>query len=329
MHRVEIAGLMPRNINLSDIEEGPGPYCMSFGFDLQPLMRSIRKVGLVNTPLLDQPGMGQFTVVSGFRRIQALRSLGFTRVPCRVMPAGAMSPLQCLNLGLRENLASRTLNDVEKAMVLARLIKLAPKKEILETHMPLLEIHSLEQTLDLYLKIHDQLDPETLKLLAKGRLSLKSAEMLLELEKEERLSVLDVVKKLGLNRNQQIQLIDYAMDLSRMNNKGIPQILGECSREMEGYRDPANRPQRAKIFLKNMRCKRFPTLVGAEAAFKRIVSKLDPPDGVRIIAPPFFESPEFRLEVDFKNGGELREKMDGLSENPYLDELGEPWRLGS
>src|SRR4030042_74590 len=38
-------------VDLDEMEEGPGPYTMSYGFNLDVLCESIRKVGLLNSPL--------------------------------------------------------------------------------------------------------------------------------------------------------------------------------------------------------------------------------------------------------------------------------------
>ncbi len=39
-------------VEVNQINENPGPYCMSFGFDLKPLIRSIEKFGLINSPIV-------------------------------------------------------------------------------------------------------------------------------------------------------------------------------------------------------------------------------------------------------------------------------------
>ena len=58
-------------VNIKDIDDRPGPYCMSFGFDLEPLTESIRRVGLINSPLLVRNGNGELDIVIGYRRIRA------------------------------------------------------------------------------------------------------------------------------------------------------------------------------------------------------------------------------------------------------------------
>jgi len=40
------------NIAISDIDLTPGPFCISFNFNLEPLKASIEKFGVINPPYL-------------------------------------------------------------------------------------------------------------------------------------------------------------------------------------------------------------------------------------------------------------------------------------
>ena len=60
-------------------------------------------------------------------------------------------------------------------------------------------------------------------------------------------------------------------------------------------------------------------------AFKKKTAGLGLPDGIRIYHPPFFEDPDYRLEILFKNGQRLREKIHALGKISGLESLGNPW----
>jgi len=70
-----ITEITPQPVLLSNIDDSPGPCCMSFGFDLNPLIQSIERVGLINPPLLKRDNHGSITIITGYRRIKALKSL--------------------------------------------------------------------------------------------------------------------------------------------------------------------------------------------------------------------------------------------------------------
>jgi ParB family chromosome partitioning protein len=313
-HRVD-----PKNI------ECPGPYCMSFGFDLDPLVLSINTIGLVNSPLLIGNTHGRMTVVAGYRRILALRSLKHDKIPCRIISESQLSPLECLLINLYDNLATRALNEVEKAMILCRLALWLPRAEVLDRYMGLLGLPSHEPTFLLFVKIEQELENAIKEYLAKGRLSLQVAKAFLDMDHNTRRHIFELISSLKLNINQQKQLFEYIIDISYRDSRFISSLFKE-PQFMGIYHDNGlNNPQKAKAVLEFLRTKRFPHLTGAERAFKKKVSRLDLPEGVRIKAPPFFEAPHYRLEVLFKDGKELSEKIERLSKKAGLAGIGDHW----
>jgi hypothetical protein len=49
---------------------------------------------------------------------------------------------------------------------------------------------------------------------------------------------------------------------------------------------------------------------------------------VHIDPPLFFESPDYRLEILFRDGKELRGKVGQLFKMDGIEELGNPWERG-
>ena len=320
---VEDARIQPLELKIFD--DNPGPYCMSFGFDLAPLVRSIRNIGMINSPIITDNGNGKMTIVTGYRRIQALKSLGHSMAGCRVLPAQKLSSLQCLRLNLYDNLSTRKLNPVEKGMLLNRLAPLVKPQEILDRYMPLLDLPSHEATLSLFMRIEEELDKKTKEYLALGRISLQVAKMLLDLDIGARTSAFSMISNIRLNINQQKQLLEYITDISHANNKSISNVLEETPIKSLCSDTSLNNPQKAKALFKVLRAKRFPSLSKAEETFKEMVSRLNLPKSIRIDPPPFFEAPYYKAEVLFRNGRELREKIEYLFVAEGLEKLGDPW----
>ena len=72
----DLSGAPGTLVELTEISDQPGPYCMSFRFDLDPLKRSINKFGLIHRPFVIGNEGGKKDVVIGFRRILTLKSMG-------------------------------------------------------------------------------------------------------------------------------------------------------------------------------------------------------------------------------------------------------------
>src|SRR4030042_1848982 len=109
---------LPAWVDLDEMEEGPGPYTMSYGFNLDVLCESIRKVGLLNPPLVARNEKGRFDIVAGYRRILALKALGESKVLCKEVTSVLPSPLERFLVNFYENVALRKFNEIEKAMIL-------------------------------------------------------------------------------------------------------------------------------------------------------------------------------------------------------------------
>ena len=86
-----------------------------------------------------------------------------------------------------------------------------------------------------------------------------------------------------------------------------------------------NNPQKAKRALAYLRNRRFPLLNHAEKVFQTMVSKLNLPDKVKISHPPFFENPDYHLEIQFRNGKKLGDTVKKLAQLKDLESIGDPW----
>jgi hypothetical protein len=315
-------------VALDDIDDSPGPFCMSFRFDLEPLIQSIRQVGLINPPIL-KSDPGGLTVVAGYRRIMALKTLNLDSVWCRMISALDDIPsLECLLLNLYDNLSIRSLNEVEKGMVLSRLAAWAPRNDILSCYMPLLGLPADEKYLRFFLEIERDFGKRVKGFIAEGRLAWQVIKILSEMDAGSRASFLNFISDIRFNNNQQSQFIEHVVDLTFIENKSIPQILGEEALNNLRSSTHMNRPQQAKAILDQLRMRRNPCFVSAEKGFKKMVSDLNLPDGIQIIAPPFFEKEHYRLEVLFKEGRDLKTSLDKLTQIKDLSELRQPWKKG-
>jgi hypothetical protein len=313
-----------QEVVLDDIDDSPGPFCMSYGFDLGPLASSIRRIGILNPPFL-RNDRGNLTVVAGYRRIKALKSLQAAKAPCRLVSGDDMAPIECLLVNLHDNLGTRGLNDMEKGMVLNRLAAWVPREEIVSRYMPLLGLRPHAKTLRFFEELERDLDVKTQTFVAEGGLSWRTVKMLTDMEAASRAALLKAISYLNLSINQQIQFIEILVDLSHIEKRLISELVdGLAIGDGNGGKDN-NRPQKAKMLLSQLRARRNPTIVRAEDHFCKTVSHLNLPEGVRITAPPFFESEYYLMDIRFRQGKDLRETLHRLSQKTELDQFKNPW----
>lgn len=324
MKKQHIVGRNPIRVTLEDLDALPAPYAMSFGFDLGPLCDSVRTIGLVHPPCVAKDEKEGMELVTGYRRIQALKQLGWSEVTCEDLSSTLTSPREKLLLAFHENLASRVFNAIEKAMILRRLEPFFSQHELLHRFMPLLSLPSQEAALRFYLAL-EGMSLDLRNAAAGGRLSLNAAKALVSLKSEDADSAFHCIIKLMLNFNQQIQFIDLMIDISEVKGKSFAAILEEEPIKAVLENSRLNKPQKAKKLLEELRTRRYPTLRKAEQRFQQKVHRLSLPEGVKIDHPAYFEAPGFRLEVPFLDGGDLMKKLHDLSLLPDLKTLGDPW----
>jgi hypothetical protein len=316
------------SISLSEISLEPGPATMSFGYDPAPLYHSLLNSGMVNSPLVRQEINAKATIIAGFRRIHAAQSLGWKTVPCRIVSRSEVGDLKALTINLQDNLTVRTLNEIEKGMVLTRLAKHHGTEEILSRFMPILGLPSHYPLYRLYLQMENVLSVAEKEYVAQGSVSPTALKAALALEPPSRIALLRTIHYLRLNINQQSQFIDYMIDLSNSNHSDIPKILQEAPLAELFAQTTINRPQKAKAILNHLRSMRFPALSLAEHGFKASVSRLHLPKAVRIEPSPYFEGPEFKMEIRFTDGRDLKNKLDHLAGLETLETIGPPWEGG-
>ena len=311
-------------LDLREMAKGPGPYNMSYEFNLDVLCESIGRVGLINPPLVAQNQEGFFDIVTGYRRVLALKTLGEREVFCKDVTTVLASPLERFLAAFYENLATRNFNDIEKAIILSKLRDYATKEEILTTFMPCLSLPSHEGTLKFYLKMLE-LESNAKEAIARQEVSIKAAKELLEMERGSRQVVFNWIELLKFNINQQIKFIEYTQDISMKESTTIPEVLSDGSfLEIAGSAS-LNIPQKAKAVLETLRVRRFPRLAQAQQAVEAAVSAISMPPEASIRYDPSLEDPYYQLEIKFKHGKALKNAMNKLHALGELEALPELW----
>ena len=323
LHKID--SMKPIQISLDRLSTEPGPFSMSYGFELAPLINSLQNVGLVNSPIVMEGEGGTILIITGYRRIAAFRAMGKESIGCRMCIQDMLAPLDALLINFYDNLATREFNPVEKGMVLRRLADHLATDQLLDSYMNLLGLSQRRATLENYISFDRDLDESLKQALAGGTISESTATALLALPEENKNAVAALLSKVMFNMNQQKQLIELLIDNSRIAGISITEMI-----RTKPFLDILassfmNRPQKARAFLALLRCRRFPRLSRAEEMFKKRVAKLQLPHEVRIQAPPYFESEYYRMEISFRNGQELKDMIDQLGNIEGLREIQDPW----
>ncbi len=314
----------PLMVDISDIDLKPGPFSMSFSFNLEPLKASIDKFGVLNPPYLLKNSDSTFTVVAGYRRLLAVRELGWPDILCQIIP-DALPPLEAILLNLNDNLIHRQLNNIEKGMVLTSLTRFLEEEEIIRDFMPTLGIPANTQTLALFLGLQE-LEESIQISVAMERLSLKVAGLMLGIGKHDKLRINALFTSLRFSFNQQWKTTQWIMEIANREGRSITEVLDKGDIIGVLNNDRINNPQKVKLLVMVLRSMRFPSLLEAERLFREGLSNLRLPSGIKIIPPPFFEGIDYKLEIVFTKGEGLKKNLIELSRLSGLERVTDFWK---
>ena len=312
-------------IDISEFDDKPGLFCMSYGFDINTFISSINKVGLINKPYIRRNKTGFIDIIMGYRRILALKALSWDKVPCVELTDSKLTDKELLILNLYDNLCTRRFNYIEKGMILDRLTMFFPREEVFKTYIDILGISSRKEA-DILLKMKD-FNNEEKEVIKSESLSIKTMESLLELSLHSRMQILKYINNLKLNFNQQSLFIEFANGISTREGIEIQELLKDDN-FADIMENGQNLPQKAKRFIDMLRARRMPTITKIEKDFSKKLSELNLPKNVRIKHSPFFEGTDYLLETFFKDGNELKKTIDELARIKGLSDIRDPWKEG-
>ncbi len=100
--------MMFEQIALESVDGADETYRISDELESGVLQRSLSEAGQLNPALLVEAAGGALRIVTGFRRVRALRGIGRRQVLARIMPPTA-APLTLFRTAVWDNLSHRPL----------------------------------------------------------------------------------------------------------------------------------------------------------------------------------------------------------------------------
>ena len=307
------------SIHLDNIDWNDTSCQITYGRLPPKLLLSIQTVGLIEPPLLQGKENGLYRIVCGSRRLTACKTIGLDPGTCRMLPR-SVDPQRCLTLAIYDNVAQRTLNPVEKSLVLAKMADYLEEPRLINEFMPLLDLEPSITLFNRYLGLHD-LEKAILDSLAVGRLNERIAFALAKVKQEDRFAYLRLFEELPFSVSVQEELLETVEQIARKENLAPEQLLssGEVSALRQTSKGPAR--QRAQQIRKHLQDRCNPRLTARRERFSREVRSLGLPAGVRLVPPPYFEGPKWILECTFERADELARRLRHVAELADLADL--------
>ena len=313
-----------REISIGKIDLTKELFRISEELVTAPLQSSLRAIGQLNPVLLmgaDPP----YTVVCGFRRLNALRELSASHVIARIIEKQDTDLAALFELALWDNLSHRDLDPLEKARVLYKLRNdfRVPDDAIIKDYLSRMDLARNSQVLHTHIRLHE-VHPGLKSHFKEGRLTLSTLQYLGSIPASSQESIASVLVGMRLSAGLQKKFFGLLQDLAAKNGTG-PEVPLETPEVQSVLRDAGLSPyQRGEKVCALLYRLRYPRVVRAEERFSERRKSLGLPGSIRVTPAPYFEIPDLRVEFSAPDAERFREKAARLfeaSQNPDLDSL--------
>jgi hypothetical protein len=279
------------DVPVDDIDIQDERFRFSYHFDLEKLLISIKKIGLINPPIVVKRDGSPYIVVSGWKRILACIRLCMTHIPIYLIDEKDDS--RAFILSLYENWAVRSFNILEKAEIVSKLKDFdKDEKKIVREFFPLLDIPANLSYLDLYLKIA-RLDPTWKKIVYDKKIPLSALQFLIEFKPEDRKALLPLIMPMNVNKLK--QFCENLYELWKNTGDSPKVLLSDPAIQSVCQSEKLSPLQKADDVRSLVRSKRYPTLSSWTKSFDTSLKKARLTKDVTFEPSSFFEDGEFSI----------------------------------
>ena len=305
-------------IELASIDLEDFSYKITTSTEIKDLVDSIRKTGLINPPILKKKG-SKFIIISGFRRIFALKEIGFSHIESRIIDSGEKS-LRCIELAVADNASQRQLNPIEQSRALNCLSdiledELNLKKEAYSLGLPW-NVHFINRIKKLSFL------PEFIQqCILNDTITMTIALKLNDLGADVGTRLAKLFNDLKLSLNKQKEIITLAKEISLRESISFSDVI-ESNIIIDVLTDSdLDRIQKTGKIRSYLKERRFPSITKANKEVKESIKKLNLKGGIKMTPPRNFEGNIFNLSFAFKNLNELKKQKQILDRILQSSEL--------
>lgn len=287
---------------------------MSYPLESAKVFASVRTIGVMQPILVnDRACEKSYQIIAGFRRAHACRKMDIEMVNVQIYPIDPADTLPAFSLALYENLSHRNFNDVEKALILSKLLQefQCRREDVIHTYMPLLELAPHEKVLATYLHLW-QFEAQIKRYIADHAFPMTVYELLATLSVEDRQAVFEIISSLKPGVNKLKELLNFLDEIARRDHCPMHRILADPSIREIVEHEKYTAPQKITRLRRIIREKRYPQLTTLEHNYQAGIKRLNVPQGLHIQADPSFERDDLNVTFRFRSPGQLKTIADEL-----------------
>jgi ParB family chromosome partitioning protein len=310
-----------KNVNLSRIDFSDDAFRITTEKQLDDLVHSINHVGILHLPLLLKK-KASYTIIYGFRRVEACRRLNWSKLNAMVLGSDTMR-LNCIKYAIADNAFQRPLNLIEKSRSIEMLSDFIKDSEMLSEELSILGL-SEHPSMIKKLKGICHLPELLQKSILSNTISLTMVLELAEMSWDDAIGFTRLFNTLKLSFNKQREIVTLAKEIAIREDKSIIEVIEEANLKKILVDDDLDKNQKARNIRIYLKQRRFPNIAIIEKSYEKYRQKLNLERGFKLIPPTNFEGQTYTLQLSFNNMTQLKSlknAFDALMENPHLKKI--------
>lgn len=290
-----------QNINIAD-----DSFRMTFEPEISKLRCSVKAVGVVEPIHLRHTADGAYQIVCGYKRILACQELNRQTIPALIVEHNDLSPLQAFLYNLHDNVFSRKLNTVEKAMVVSKLHNMygIGEDELTNNYLPLMDEPKSYKLLHQLLAIDNVVD-NMKSHIVKTDISAQNASRIAEFSPSTQQALYHVLIHIRPNTNKLGELLTLIREISARDGISVEDVLHRYELLTIVANPDVAAPEKVSALRQTLKGIKLPELTKRQAEFGKLIDNLQLPNNANLKADPYFEDPRLKLEYKFEAPEEL------------------------
>ncbi len=295
--------------------------------NLDNLFTSIRKAGILHPLVVQEKGSGNMVrIICGFKRALVAEKLKLSPVTVLLYSADEINELEAFRLSLLENLGTRPLNLVEKAICLEKLITMfkVEQEHVINEYLPLLSLHPHQRVLESYLRIA-RLQAEAQTLIARNELPLAVGEKFFNFRQEDQEEVAKLLSHLKTGIQVADEILTHLYEISQREEATAGAILNDLDLWKTVEDEKENHGNKTRVVRQRLRKRRFPGFTHRKESFRKAVGMLPLAPTLTIIPSPSFEREDLKVTFSFRGKEDLDTMIHRLEEIASHPAFGKLW----
>ncbi|MBF0230831.1 MAG: ParB N-terminal domain-containing protein [Desulfamplus sp.] len=328
--KIDVEPYRVENINVCDIELSDETFKISSDNDIAALEASIKSIGMINMPLVKRVIENQlkdkykYVVISGFKRIQVIKSIGITQILVVVIES---DDKLCSCLAIADNAFQRPLNIIEQMRGIRLLKHFIPSaQEIIENSPQIFNFKINATLINMFSDIAQM--PESIhRLIENERLAINCAVKFKHYGYND--SAIEAFEalfsKIKASLSKQKEIITTIHEIAARDSLSIIDVIesDELKQILDNSENDENR--KGNLIRSALFNRRYPNLSKAKEQFTQKIKKLHSQGNLRSdikLEPPVdFEGQDYTVSFKASNLKEFRDKIENLkvvSETHYV-----------